>query len=332
MNIRERSEIKSFARQRLAGNQEEKKLILIYAGVSLGLALLVTVVNYVLGLRIDQTGGLRNMSTRAVLDTIRQILPMAQSILLLCLELGYMAAMLRIARGQYVSAHTLKLGFDRFWPLLRLTLLRGLIFLAAGIISIYLGTITYMLTPLSEPVMELLEPVVSGVTALDTSLVLDDLLYSQLLRAMIPCFLLCGGFCLLLGLPLWYRYRLAAYVLIDKPAFGAMKALRESRLLMYKNRLAFFRLDLSLWFYHVPMFVVGLLAYGDVLLEQVGISLPVSETVGFFGFYLLYLICQFALYFFLRNGVEVSYCLAYDSLLPKEPTEGGVILGNIFQM
>lgn len=332
MNIRERNEIKSFARQRLAGNPEEKKLILIFSGVTLGLALLVTVVNYILGLQIDQTGGLSNMGTRAALDTIRRVLPMVQSIITLCVELGYVAAMLRLARGQYVSAKTLKLGFDRFWPLVRLTLVRGLIFLFVGFISIYLATMVYLMTPLSEAAVELLEPVVSSVTALDPSFVLDDLLYSQLMTAMIPCFLLCGVFYLLLGLPLWYQYRLASYILIDKPAFGAMKALRESRTLMRRNRFAFFRLDLSLWYYHVPVFLTGFLAYGDVLLGLMGISLPVSEVVSFFGFYCLYLVCQFAVYYFLRNPTEVSYCLAYDSLLPKEQSDTGIVLGNIFQM
>ena len=41
---------------------------------------------------------------------------------------------------------------------------------------------------------------------------------------------------------------------------------------------------------------------------------------------------QFSIFYFLRNRVEVTYALAYDSLRPKEPEDKSVVLGNIFQM
>lgn len=332
MDIRQRKEMKLFARQRLSHAKEAKKILLIFASASLGLALLATVINYLLALEIDKTGGLSNMGTRAVLDTIQQMLPLVQVMVTACLELGFTGAMLRVARGQYVSHRTLKLGFDRFWPLLRLTAIRALIFLGAGMFCLYCGTLIYVMTPFSNAAMDILKPVMANMTVMDPTVLLNDSLVYELLDAMIPCFVICGILGLAVCIPLAYRYRMAEYVLIDKPAFGALMALRESRKLMQRNRMNLFKLDLSLWVYYGGLVLSSFVSYGDVLLELVGISLPAAPVVSFFGFYLLYLLCQLGLYYLLRCQVDVTYALAYDSLLPKETEQNGVVLGNIFQM
>lgn len=332
MNIRQRKELKGLACRKLEGKASAKQIILIYTGVMLGLSLLVTTVNHLLGLGIDKTGGLSNMGTRAVLDTFRQVLPLVQSVIAMCLDLGYCAAMLRVARDQYVSHRTLKLGFERFWPLLRLSILRGLILMGAMVGSIYLGTVVYLLTPLSDSAMDLLEPVMANMTAMDPSIVLDGELYNQLLSAMAPCFIICGVVALVVVVPLWFQYRMAGYVLIDKPGIGAFMALHESKLLMRKNRLNLFKLDLSLWYYPAILALAAVIGYGDLLLPMVGVNLPLSSEVAFFGFYFLNLLCQGVVYYLLRNQVEVTYCLAYDALRPRESQENGVVLGNIFQM
>lgn len=332
MDIRQRKELKQLACRKLEGKDSAKQIILIYTGVILGLSLLVTAINHLLGLEIDKTGGLSNMGTRAVLDTLRQLLPLAQSVIAMCLELGFCAAMLRIAREQYVSHRTLRLGFDRFWPLLRLSLLRGLILMGAAMASMYLGILIYLVSPLSDPVMEILEPFMGNVTTMNPSILLESEIYSQLLTAMIPCFLICGLAALVIVTPLWYHYRLAGYVLIDNPSFGALMALRESKLLMRKNRLNLLKLDLSLWYYPAVLSLVGIIAYGDLLLGMLGVNLPISNDAAFFGFYFLSLLFQGAVYYWLRNRVEVTYCLAYDSLRPEQKEENSIVLGNIFQM
>ncbi len=332
MNIRDRKELKRFASSRLEGNGAAKKIILIYTGLTLGLALLATAVNYVLNLEIGKTGGLSNMGTRAILDTIRQLLPLVQSVVTLCLDLGFCAAMLRTARGQFVSEKTLKLGFDRFWPLVRLSILRGLIFMAAAMGSVYLGTFVYLLTPLSDPAMAVLDPLMANVTTMDPAILLEGEVYGQLLTAMAPCFILCGLIALAVVVPLWYRYRLAGYVLIDNPGRGALMCLSQSRMLMQRNRVSLFKLDLSLAYYPLVLVLADLVAYGDLILGALGVDLGINETVVFFGFYILAMVFKAAAYYFLRNKVEVTYCLAYDSLLPKEPKDNAVVLGNIFQM
>jgi len=119
MNLRNIREIKEFASQRLEGSSSQKRIVLIYAVLALGLTALVTVLNHLLNLQIDNFGGLSNLGKKSTLSAIQSMLPMAQSLLTMCLDVGYVAAMLRIARGMYTSPQTLRLGFDRFWILLR---------------------------------------------------------------------------------------------------------------------------------------------------------------------------------------------------------------------
>lgn len=332
MNIRNTHELKTFAAQRLENARDEKRIVLIYAGLSLGMAALVTAVNYLLGLQISQSGGLGNMSTRTILSTLQNMTPIAQALVAMCLDIGYMAAMLRIARGQYSSPQTLRLGFDRFWTLLRYTVIKGLIYFGIAFVAIYAGIMIYMVTPLSNGAMEVLTPLLSQVSLLDSGIVLDDVAYAQLYTAMIPAYLLCGGLFCVLALPVMYSYRMAGYVIIDRPAMGAMSALRESRKMMKGNRLSLLRMDLSLWWYYAALFLTSVVCYGDLILPMLGIDLPFHEDVSYFLFFALYLALEFAVYYFLRNKVEVSYALAYDSVKPQEKPSSGVVLGNIFQM
>ena len=65
---------------------------------------------------------------------------------------------------------------------------------------------------------------------------------------------------------------------------------------------------------------------------DLGIALPFSDTVAYFLFFGVYLAVTFVIFYFLRNRVEVTYALAYDSLPPREPENNGAVLGNIFQM
>ncbi len=426
MDIRETRKLTAFASQRLENARDAGKIVLIFSAITLGSAALVTLVNYLLSLQISRSGGLGNLGTRSTLSSVQTILPMLQTLLVRCLTVGYLAAMLRLARGQYASPHTLKLGFDRFWPLLRLTLIQGLIYTGIGFVSVYVSVMIFMITPLSRPhtlklgfdrfwpllrltliqgliytgigfvsvyvsvmifmitplsrgVTELLLPLMQDASVLNPGFVLDDALYSQLTAAMAPVFVLCAVvFCAAampifyqyrmaeyvlidhpeLGallysqltaamapvfvlcavvfcaaaMPIFYQYRMAEYVLIDHPELGALAVLRESRNMMRRNRINLFKLDLHLWWYYAAMILVNLLAYGDLLLGLFGISLPFSPDAAYYLFYVLYLAGTFALYYFLRSHVEVTYALAYDSLRPQQAPTSGAVLGNIFQM
>lgn len=332
MNIRNRRELKNFAAERLENARSVSKIVLIYAAASLGLSALVTVVSYVLGLQVENLGGLSNMGKKNFLSTLQSMLPFASNLVSMCLELGLLAVMLRVARGQYVSEQTLRLGFDRFWVLLRCNLIRLLIFAGALFVSVYLGIMIYMITPLSNSAVALLEPYLSSASILSGTLVLEDGVYAQFAMAVWPAYLICGILFAVVAVPMLYSYRMANYILIDKPGMGAMAALRSSKQMMRHNRVSLFRLDVSFWWYYLVLGLAQVLLYGDLLLPALGVNLPGSQDVWYFVFYAAYLLALLGVYYFLRSRVEVTYALAYDSVKPEEPKNEGVVLGNIFQM
>ena len=332
MDIRNRQEITAFATQRLSSAPQEKRIILIYTGLVIGINLMSVVLGYVLGLQIDQSTGLRGLSTRNTLSTIQTMLPIIQSMLVMCLDLGYVSTMLRIARGQYASPNGLRLGFDRFWVLLRSQLILGLFYVGICFTSVYAASLIYMMTPLSAKTKEVLLPLMTQVSVLSPEVLMDDATYAQLLSTMTPAFVLFGILFLAMYIPVTYRFRMTKYVIIEKPGIGAIPALRQSRMMMRHNAVNLFKLDLHLWWYYLAVAVSTAICYGDQILPALGVELPVSADVAYFVFYGIYWILQAALYVFLRNRVEVSYALAYDAIRPEEKKSEGVVLGNIFQM
>lgn len=330
MDICNTSEIKAAALRRLTDAGQAKRIAAIYAGVTLGLSALVTILGLVLEAMMSGATGLGGMGRRTILSSVQSMLPWVVGLITMCVELGYQAAMLRVARGQYTSPQTLRLGFDRFWVLLRCILLEGVILFAIAFGGIYIATMLFMLTPFSGRVMEVLSPVLENVTLLSPEMVLDEVLYDQLMQAMIPAFVMCAIVVAAAAIPVLYRLRMARFVIIDKPGIGALAALRESRKMMKGNCLRLAKLDISLWPYYIGCVFASLLCYGDVLLPMMGARFPWSDTVSYYLFFALYLAVQFAVYYFLRNQAEVAYSIAYDSIRPKEPKTEGVTLGSIF--
>lgn len=325
-------EMMEAAPEKLARASQEKKIVLIYVGILAGLSVVLTLASQILGSQIDQAGGLSNLGLRSTLLTVNNFLPLVQMVLSLCLALGYRSAMLRIARGQAATPQGLRLGFDRFWLLLRTTLLKGMIYLAVAFACSYLASFLFLLTPLSRRAMDVLLPVASQMTSISTMPVIDDAVIAQLMPAMAPMILIFVGLFALLAIPIALRYRMSDFVIIDKPGTGAFAALRASRSMMRGNCMNLVKVDLHLWWYYAGMLLCQLLCYGNVLLPMVGISLPFSPQVSFYLFYVLYLGAQFALTYFFSNRVAVTYALAYEAIRPVEQSAPGVVLGNIFQM
>lgn len=332
MDIRNRKQMKTFAAERLAHSAQAKKVAVIYAAVVIGLSLLSAAVDYVLDLRIDQTGGLSNMGTRSVLSAIQTMLPMVQSVITMCVELGFLSAMLRTARGQYTSPNAFRLGFDRFWVLLRYRILETMLFMGMSFGCIYLGVTIFLLTPLADPATELLAPVMAQSSLLNPDVTVSMELYDQLLHAMIPAFILIGILYLIVVVPFAYRLRMSSYVIIDRPALGAIRAMGESRKMTRGHCLDLLKLDVSLWWFFLAQIVASVVCYGDTILPMLGVNLPFSEEVSFFLFYALYWVLEFLIIYYLRCHAEVTYALAYDAVRPREEESQGVVLGNIFQM
>lgn len=332
MDIRNPKNLRAFAAQRLEGHPHAPKIVLIFGLTAIGLAALTTLINYVIGLQISTLGGLGNMGIRSILSTTQTVLPLVQSMVLLCVDLGYISTMLRISRSQYASPNGLRLGFDRFWVLLRTTLITTFIYISVGFGAVYLAVSLFAMSPFSAKAMEILTPLISQTSILNNAIILDDATYAQLVSAMVPAFILCGILCLLFVGPIFYSYRMVNYILIDKPGIGALNALRMSKVIMRGKRLSLLKLDLHLWWYHAATAAAMALCYGDAIAPMLGITFPWNADVSYFLFFALYLAAQFAIYYFLRNPVEVTYALAYDAIKPEEKQNNGVVLGNIFQM
>lgn len=330
MDIRNTRQLKEFSAERLANARDGQKIVLYYSLITVAVSAAATALSYVLSQQIARTGGLGSMGVRSALTTAQMLLPIVQAVFLICLTLGYLATMLRIARGQYASPNGMRLGFDRFWVLLRCTLLKGLIFGGVAMASLYVAMMIYMMTPLSNSAVDILMPLVKN--AGTSGILLDDATYAQLMDATMPAMGIFGVLFLVLAAPVFYRYRMADYLIIDRPATGALAALRDSRMMTKGNRWNLFRLDLSMWWYYAAVLVSTAIGYGDQLLPALGITLSFSDTVSYFLFLGAYLAATFAVYYFLRNRVEVTYALAYDSIRPQDPENNGAVLGNIFQM
>ena len=322
--------LKKNAAERVAAAKNSKKIVLIYVGAVTVLALLVTVVNYALKLQISQLGGLSNMGLRSVLSTVQSVLPMLQSVVTLCLQLGYMAAMLRVARQQYASEQTLKLGFDRFWVLLRYVILESCLYTLAGLAAFWIAVQVYLLTPLSRSAMSMVTPEMADPNVI-MELLQDPVFAGEITAAMLPLFVLFGILYTVLFVPINYSLRMGRYVLIDKPGQGAVFAMKESRNMMRGSRVRLFKLDVNLWWWYAISVISSLLCYGDVLLPMVGVKLPFSPDVSYFLFYGLFLVAQFLAAYFFGNYIQVVYAQVYNALKPREK-DTGVVLGNIFQM
>ncbi len=332
MNIPSAKYLKVKAANRLESGKDPKKVVLVYSAIAALSALVVNVIQFILDGQISKTGGLQNIGTRSMLSTLNAVLPLIQTVVLMCLALGYTAAMLRIARRQYASEKTLKAGFERFWVLLRTHLLLILIYFAIAFGLSYLAMAIYMLTPLSSGLVELVLPLASAGTFTPEMLLSDETLLYSVYDALIPMMII---YVVLLIPIIWavsYRYRLVDYFLIDQPKLGAFGALRESKQKMKGNVKCLFKIDLSFWWYYLLRALSASLVYVDLILMLFGIRLPLSDTVQYFAVVILYLGADFALNYFFLNRVEMTYALFYDTLNPQQPPQEGAILGNIFQM
>ena len=92
----------------LRRGREPKKVIYSYAGATLVISLLVTLLDVWLENQIAGTSGLSNLGTRAIFSTAQQAIPMLSSLAAMCLELGFLHGLMRISRGQYADHTDLK--------------------------------------------------------------------------------------------------------------------------------------------------------------------------------------------------------------------------------
>lgn len=290
-------------------SREVKKLILIHTAAVLALTLALMLINYALGHGIENTGGLSDIGTRAMLTTAQMVLQLFQMVAVPFWQISWLYIILKFSRGNCAATTDLWEGFRRFLPFLRLTLLKGLLFAGLIVAGVYAGAFVFMMTPFAAPLME------AAMSTTD-----PEAMYAAMMAAtaqiQMPMMVIGSIAALALCLPFFYRFRMAEYFLLDNTDLGAMTALRASRRLMRGNAWRMVRLDLSFWWFWLLDALVTVVAYLDMLLPLFDITLPVSQDVSFFGAFVLYIPCQLLLYWLCKPRVDATYAAAFDAVTP----------------
>ena len=318
MNKVDRHMLKSQAADALCtASYDPRKLTFLHTAISTVLALLIAFLEYVLTQQIANTGGLSGIANRSLLETIQSFLQVGNMVLLPFWEMGLLFAFLSISRHQATGPRDLLAGFHRFGPIFRGKILQGVMLAGSIFISMYLGTILFSLTPLSQPFYEAAEAyLVDGV--LDYTLLMQDQAAMSAMVYAVPFMVVCM---LVLTVPLYYRLRMMDYILLDHPEKGAFFAMRGSKMIMRGNRIALFKLDLSFWWFYGLGILISLLCYGDVILPMLNVDLGMSADAAFFAFYAAALLCQLALYTWKKPQLLTTYAKFYESILPKDEEE-----------
>lgn len=315
--LSDHSTLKNAARNSLArADYDPKKLILIFTGSTLLLSALLIVIDYLLEQSISNAVGLGGLGTRAMLTTAQSVLQLAQVVILPFWQMGYLYAALKIARGETAAPDSLLQGFRRFGSALRLQILMGVILFGLIIVCSYAASYLFMLTHWGKGIMAELVPLLEDPALLENTEALEELLYGMLSNQILPVLLIFGAVFLAILVPVFFRMRFAHYVIMDGEQ-SATAALRTSRRITKGNCKDLLKLDLSFWWFYILDVLLTTLCYGDVLLKQIGVSLPWNPAVSYFLFFGLYLIGQLALYCTCRNQVEVTYAHAYCELNPQ---------------
>lgn len=321
MAISDRQLLKQRAHEALeSASYDPQKMVLIHTGAASIVTLLTAAVSFLIQDGISGTGGLSGIGLRTMLSTAGSVLQNITNLVLPFWAFGYLIFILKVLRRQPVGPATLLEGFRHMFPILRLLLIRGFIYIAIGFLCLYPSTIIFSLTPLAQPLEALLEPMLSLTTEAEIAMYMDDATTAAMTEALIPMLVIYAGLFLAISIPVSYRLRFADYILLDNPIAGAIFALRASAVLLRRNCLDLFKLDLSFWWYYLIDTALIAVCYADVLLPMLGISLPFSSTTGFFLFYVLYFIGQLVFYAFARNRVEATYAAAYEQLRTQAQT------------
>ena len=311
----------SFLRRKAAAllqqtSYDPKKLVLLHTVIATGSFLLTTLINYILSLQIENTGGLAGMELGSMLAAIQSGLELVVTIGLPFWNIGLAFAALSWAKGQTTVPTDLLQGFRRFPSVLGYLLLRAALFvmLALGIINI--SSAIYMLTPFATDLANLLSPLLQQSVSPET--LMTDAFLADLFQEIVPLLIFSAACFALVAIPLFYRLRFSDFALMSGQTCG--KALLKSFVVTRKNCLQILKLDLSFWWYYLLLALSILISYGDSLLAMLGVSLPLSSTAASLAFYLLGLVCQGAVLWQWEAHRLSAYCLAYHSLAGEDTT------------
>ena len=297
--------MKTEAQDRLRqADQPPRKTFLIHSAIWAGISLLLGLISYILDNTVSSGGGLRGMDTQVALATAQTVLQMVSTVALPFWSAGLIYAALGYSRGQQVHTADLAEGFRRFKPVLSASLMMTLQYVARGIVSVYLSSILVAATPFAAPAYKL-ALLLEENPQLDLFSVHVDGLIGFYVATAVVFALVFGA----LVLPVFYRYRMVNYLIMDAERIGGMRAMLLSRVMMRRRRWKLLRLDLHFWWYYGLKLLILLLSLGDVLVQ---VFLGISQDGLYWLFLLAALAGSLALNTYVRPVVETTYALCYQ--------------------
>ena len=301
-----------------AGNY--RKLFFLYGAASLGISLLIAILDTVLAGMIAETGGLAGIQTRAVLSTAQTLLQVINTVALPFWMFGLVFCTLQLARGKSADCKGLLEGFCRFGPVLRLMLTKVLLLLAVCMACSYVAAVLFALTPMSAQFMQTIGATldVTDAAAVEAFLTSENLL-EQLLPVMKGYFMIYAVLLGVICIPLGLRMSMTDFVVMDQEKMGGFRAVRESFRLTKGNCLKLLGLGFGFWWYYVLSALAIVLMNLDAILLWAEIPLPVSAQVAYWVFYGVYIVAQLALLTLAAPRVQTTYAAAYMTM--KEEKE-----------
>ncbi len=306
--------------------RQNRRVVLLHALPALALPIVVMAINLFLEGQLASTGGLSGIGMRSTLETLQTVLSGAIRILLPFWQLGLLFNAMQISRGTSGQPQYLFAGFHRWSSALRLMLLRTIRYTSSTILGIFLSSMLYSLLPLSNNLTKVIEELSKDPAFAQVSF--DVLMAEITSRLSFWDLALQYGICILgaalLVIPLFYRYRMSDYALLDSEKPGAFQALQQSTFLMQGNRMRLFKLDLQFWWYYLLLFIATAASYGDLILPALGVNLPFSKEWAYVIFAVFSAALQLILYYLFCGQVETTYACVYESL--KKPNGGNETL------
>lgn len=297
-----------------------KKLVLIHTAIALGGGLLVTVVTYLLSLLIDTTGGLSGLALRSALTTAQSALQLVVMIAMPFWQVGIFYAALQWSKGETTAFGSLLQGFRRFGAVLRLGVLRGILFLALGIPLSYAAMTIFALTPFSAPLLEAISPMMEqGITPEQLEALLTPEYTAAFAESLIPLVIIFAIVYLAVAIPVFYRVRFSDFGVLDGLPGG--RAMINSFQITKGSCLQVLKIDLSFWWFYLLQALSVAICYADTLLPALGISLPFSGVTAAFVFYILGTVCQGVLLWQYESRRVTVYALSYRALNGTLDTE-----------
>ena len=292
------------------------RLLAIHSGVMAGVSLVIAAISYILEHAIKPAGGLSAMDLQATLSTIQVMLRLAQLVVMPFWAAGLSYAAIGIARGRRTGPSDLTEGFYRFKPLLTSNLLIAVQYLVRAFISLYLSLQLMVFTPVAHKLYDAAVKLEE-----EPELGLAALLGQDYVPVMVTYAVIFGVVFLAVCLPVFYRYRLTSYLIMDDQEKGGIRAMLRSRMLMLRRRWDLAKLDLSFWWYYLLLGLGMALSCGDLILAAAGVTLPVPDGVAYWIFLCLGLLVQLAVKILAGPKVAVTYAHRYDRYLKDLPPQ-----------